>query len=67
MRYIEFRDQIDVELRRNPAGLTWAELKQRLELPYPRPCPTWVLQLEAEIGLTRSRGAGAAYVWKIEE
>ena len=65
MRYGDFRDQIRAELRRNPAGLTWAELKQRLNLPYSRPCPTWVAQLEAEIGLTRSKGAGAAYVWKL--
>ena len=67
MRYVEFRDQIDSELRRNPAGLTWVELKRRLNLPYSRPCPTWVSQLEAEIGLTRSKGAGAAYIWRVGE
>jgi hypothetical protein len=34
MRYVDFRDVIREELRQNPAGLTWAELKERLDLPY---------------------------------
>jgi len=65
MRYLVFRDLIRKELRKNPAGLTWLELKERLNLPYDQPCPTWVKRLEDEIGLSRTRGAGRAYVWKV--
>ena len=65
MRYADFRDVIQNELRRNPAGLTWAQLKESLALPYKRPCPTWVRRMESEIGLTRARGTGRALVWKI--
>jgi hypothetical protein len=65
MRYVEYRDSIRNELRRNGAGLTWAELQGRLGLPYDRPCPTWTKQLEADIGLVRAKGSGRALVWKL--
>jgi hypothetical protein len=65
MRYTEFRDSIHKELRRNRSGLTWAQLQQRLELPYDRPCPTWTKQLETEIGLKRVKGNGRALTWKV--
>jgi hypothetical protein len=65
MRYAEFRDVIREELRRNPAGLTWVQLRDRLRLPYDRPCPTWTRQLEQEIGLSRAKGASRALVWKV--
>ena len=65
MRYVDFRDLIQKELRRNPAGLTWAELRQRLDLPYDRPCPTWVQQMSREVGLSRSKGSGRAHLWRL--
>ena len=65
MRYVDFRDVIEKELRRSPAGLTWTELKQRLDLPYERPCPAWVRQMGREVGLSRSKGSGRAYLWKV--
>jgi hypothetical protein len=65
MRYVQFQDLICEELGRNPDGLTWAELRERLDLPYDRPCPTWVRRMEEEAGLSRARGSGRAYVWKI--
>jgi hypothetical protein len=65
VRYVDFRDAIEKELRRNPDGLTWAELKQRLDLPYDRPCPTWVRQMARESGLSRARGTGRAHLWKV--
>lgn len=65
MRYVEFRDVIEQELRRNPQGLTWMELKESLNLPYDRPCATWLKQMEAEIGLCRERGGGRAFVWRL--
>jgi hypothetical protein len=65
VRYVDLRDVIQEELARNPAGLTWAELRERLDLPYDRPCPTWIRRLEQEIGLSRVKGSGRAYVWTI--
>lgn len=65
MRYIEFRDQIHAELPQHSAGLTWAELKTRLDLLYDRPCQTWIGQLEKDIGLSNVKDTGCAYIWKI--
>ena len=65
MRYVEFRDRIQKKLQRNPSGLTWTELRDQLDLPYDRPCAAWIKRLEEEIALSRARGTGRAYVWKI--
>jgi hypothetical protein len=65
MRYLEFSNAIEGELLQNRAGLTWAELKERLDLPYRQPCPEWVKRMEQEVGLSRPRGTGRAYVWRI--
>jgi hypothetical protein len=65
MRYTDFRDSIHTELRRLSSGLTWAQLQQRLDLPYDRPCPEWTQRLEREIGLSRVKGEGRALIWKI--
>jgi hypothetical protein len=45
MRYTEYRDAIEQELRRNPDGLTWAQFQERLALPYARPYPAWIRRL----------------------
>jgi hypothetical protein len=66
MRYVDFRDSICQELRRNPRGLTWPELRDRLSLPYRSPCGEWVKRMEDENGLTRSPGPGRAYVWCVK-
>jgi len=65
MTYAAFRDTIANQLRRTPAGLTWTQLRQRLALPYDRPCPTWTKQLEHDIASTRVKGQGRALVWKV--
>ncbi|MFO1483161.1 MAG: hypothetical protein U1F71_07310 [Verrucomicrobiaceae bacterium] len=65
MTFVEFKTRIERGLSRKPAGLTWKELKVQLRLPYERPCPTWVKQLEDEIGLKRVRESGPAHVWKL--
>jgi hypothetical protein len=64
MSYITFRDAIRRELRRHQRGLTWKQLRDRLDLPYERPCPNWVARLEQDINLSRARAAGREYVWK---
>lgn len=66
MTYDEFRDRIQRQLVRHPDGLTWRELQTQLRLPYDRPCPTWVNELEREIGLRRASGSGRAHVWTLE-
>jgi hypothetical protein len=67
MRYDDFRDAIRSELRRTRAGLTWAQLRERLRLPYDRPCPAWTARLEKEIGLARARpsNGGRSFLWKL--
>ena len=65
MRYVDYRDAIHAELRRNAAGLTWAELQSRLDLPYDRPCPTWTKQLENDIGLQRTKSNSRSLVWRV--
>ena len=65
MRYNEFKELIQNELLNHPAGLTWMELRNQLDLPYKRPCPSWVGRMEQEIGLTRIRETKRAYIWKI--
>jgi len=49
MTYNEFRDRIQRQLARHPDGLTWRELQTQLRLPYDRPCPTWVNELERKL------------------
>jgi hypothetical protein len=65
MRYAEYRDAIRKALRQNPDGLSWIELRNRLDLPYNRPCPEWTNQLEQEIGLRRLKTRGRALRWTL--
>ena len=65
MRYVDFRDSICRELRRSRTGLTWRQLKERLDLPYKTPCPEWVKRMEQESGLLRAPGSGRSYVWRV--
>ena len=41
------------------------QVKDRLDLPYRTPCQAWVQRLERDIGLTRSKGEGRVYVWRV--
>jgi hypothetical protein len=65
MRYVDFRDSICRELRKNPQGLTWPELRSRLDLPYRSPCSEWVARMERENGLRREPGESRAFIWKV--
>ncbi len=62
MRYLDFRDCIRRALSVEPGGLTWAELRERLDLPCERPCLSWVKRMEAEIGLVHEKGPAPAYL-----
>jgi len=67
MRYVDFREMIRNELQNNPKGSTWAELKESLKLSYSKPCPTWVKNMEREIGLVRFKGSGRALLWNLNQ
>ena len=68
MSYVEFRDSIHRKLRKNSSGMTWIELKTALDLPYDRPCPEWVRQLEKELSLVRRKEPRSrAYVWRLKK
>ncbi len=67
MRYVEFKETIGKELRKNPGGLTWVALRDRLQLPYERPCGSWTRRLEDDIRLIRVKGSGRAYIWKVRK
>jgi hypothetical protein len=67
MKYTEFRDTIASVLKANPSGQTWQELKRDLNLPYQKPCPEWIAQLELESGLERREKRGNALVWKLSD
>src|SRR5256885_17181793 len=66
MRYEQFRDVICRALRRSPGGLTWTQLRERLKLPYERPCPSWVGRIEREEGLTRRVEGTRAKTWSLK-
>jgi hypothetical protein len=49
MTYLEFKTSIQHHLEKHSTGATWAELRDRLDLPYDRPCPEWTRRLEKEM------------------
>lgn len=66
MHYVEFKAAIQQHLKRSRQGATWVELRDKLGLPYDRPCPEWTRRLEEDIGLVRRKGAGRALVWTLQ-
>lgn len=64
MTYEEFRDAIQSELKRNPDGLTWTEIRARLKLPQKVPNNKWVRQMEIDIGLVRVKDL-RGIVWRV--
>ena len=66
MRFSEFRERIVSDLKGEPEGLTWKELKRRNGLPYDRPCPEWTKTLENESGVVRKRRRGRELLWEID-
>jgi len=63
--YEKFKTQIEAILRVEPEGLTWTEIKQRLNLPQRVPNNRWVRRMEKDIGLTRSKEA-RGIVWRLK-
>jgi hypothetical protein len=65
MTYEEFRDTIQKELKKNPDGLTWTELRAKLKLPQVVPNNKWVRQMEKDIGLLRVKDR-RGIVWRLK-
>jgi hypothetical protein len=63
--YGKFRKQIETILKVEPEGLTWTEIKQRLNLPQKVPNNRWVRKMEEDIGLERKTIKGKTY-WKLK-
>lgn len=62
--YKDFRDAIEKLLKAEPDGLTWSEIKTRLNLPQKVPNNKWVRQMEKDIGLTRTKESRGT-VWRL--
>lgn len=65
MRFEEVKNLIHSLLTTHSNGMPWAEIRDQLDLPYKTLCPEWTKQLETEIGLSRSKGTGRAFVWSV--
>jgi len=67
MAYAEFRDSIAGVLKSSPKGLSWTEIKEKLELPQKVPNNLWVRTMENDIGLLRAidRSSGKT-IWRLK-
>lgn len=62
--YELFKRKIEAVLKAEPNGLTWAEIKRRLNLPQKVPNNRWVKSMEKDIGLIRERTKGKL-IWRL--
>lgn len=65
-KYNEFRDKVKRVLKGEKHGLTWNQLRKKSNIQYPRPCYSWIRELEDEIGLIRTRSGRYVY-WKLKK
>ena len=66
MAYENFRSIIEEELRKEPNGLTWTQIRERRPELYQKfPANQWVRRMEKDIGLIRSKKAGKTY-WRLK-
>lgn len=62
--YKLFVRKIEALLKAERDGLTWTQIKQRLNLAQKVPNNRWVRQMEKDIGLTRTRET-RGIVWRL--
>lgn len=62
--YAEFKTKIEAILKAEPRGLTWTEIKKRLNLPQKVPNNKWVRMMETDIGLIRQTEKGRI-IWRL--
>ena len=66
MTYEEFKQIIKEELTKEPAGLTWSQIRERRPELYQRfPANQWVTRMEKDIGLIRSKEKGRT-LWRLK-
>ena len=59
MIYEDFKKIIQEELKKNPDGLTWAQILEKQPKLYQKvPANQWVHKMEKDIGLNRTKKAG---------
>lgn len=63
--YEDFKKSIKNILERHPAGLTWTQIRDKLNFPQKYPNNQWVRRLEQDIGLRRVR-IGSELFWSSE-
>lgn len=66
VRYEEFKNRVLKLLMDEPEGLTWTEIKEKLDLPQRVPSNKWVCMLEKDIGLVRIKGT-KGIVWRLSK
>lgn len=65
--YLEFREKIASLLSTEKEGLSWTEIRQRLQLPQKVPNNLWVSMMERDIRLSRQLDVKTAkVVWRLE-
>lgn len=63
--YDDFRNSIKNILERHPAGLTWSQIRDKLNYSQKAPNNKWVRKLEQDIGLKRIK-RGGDMIWALE-
>ena len=64
--YEDFRDEVKVILETETLGLSWTQIKKRLQLSQRTPYHKWVKRMEKDIGLVREK-KGSKTVWRLEK
>lgn len=63
--YKEFREIIKKELEKNPFGLTWTEIRDKIGLEQKVPNNRWVRRMEKDINLVREK-IDRRTIWKLQ-
>ena len=63
--YEDFKESIKNILERHPGGLTWSQIRDKLNLPQKAPNNKWVRKLEEDINLRRIKLNGGTF-WNSE-
>jgi len=65
--YRDFKEKVAALLSTEPEGLSWTEIRQKLQLPQKVPNNLWVRMMEKDIGLLRRLdNKTAKVIWKLE-
>jgi len=62
--YEDFRDEIKKLLEPNKQGLTWTQIREKLQLSQRAPYHKWVKKMEKDIELIREK-KGSKTIWRL--